>query len=479
MSSGRPVPAVIEALRQQVDTLTTRVRDLEARLNQNSSNSSRPPSSDPPWKPKPNRRKPSGRKPGGQPGHPGHERKRVPLQEGDVQHEYVPETCEHCRATIPVGTPLAEDERVHQVFELPEIRPQITEHVRRACRCPACGKQTWAPLPPEAPASGYGPRAHATAAWLTGKGHLSRRHAWECLTEVFHLPLALGTLGKLERRVSQALTGAYEVVTEAVRAAPVVHSDETRWREGETHRWLWVLAAPRYCLLRITAHRNRNAFTALLGKEPSSRTVVSDRYGVYGHLEPAWHGYCWSHLDRDFLAVAQSADPLSFLGDWCLASVDAVFAAWRRFREGALDRLGLQEALVPVQQQLRACFSWGADAGGPKLAGFFGNLLGNWESLWVFAHTEGVESTNNLAERLLRPGVRWRKTRYGSQSEAGCRYAERLLTVTGTLALQGRSVFEFLLGTCRAAVGEGESPSLELPPLPHPAPLPLPRERIH
>jgi len=453
-----------------VTALTAQVRDLEARLNQNSSNSSRPPSSDPPWKPKPNRRQPSGRKRGGQPGHPGHKRQRLPLREGDVQHQYVPETCARCQAAFPANTPLEPEVQVHQVLELPEIRPQVTEHVRRACRCPACGKRTWAPLPPEVPQSGFGPRVHALVAWLTGTGQLSRRHAWECLQEVFHLPVALGTLSKIERRVSEALTDAYRTVTEAVRAAPVVHSDETRWWEGKKRPWLWVLAAPGYCLLRITDQRNRASLTELLGAEEVFRTVVSDRYGVYGHLAPARHGYCWSHLDRDFLAVAESAAPLAFLGRFCLESVDAVFAAWHRFRSGTLDRAGLQEALVPVQQELRAWLTWGAEAGGPKLSGFFGNLLANWESLWVFAHTEGVEPTNNLAERLLRPGVRWRKTRYGSQSEAGCRYAERLLTVTGTLALQGRSVYEFLLGTCRAAVGEGAFPSLKAPP----SPLPLP-----
>lgn len=461
-------------MRQQVATLTDQVRDLEARLNQNSANSSRPPSSDPPWKPKPNRRQPSGRSRGGQPGHPGHKRLRVPLQEGDIQHRYAPESCEHCCAAIAADTPLDAEEKVHQVFELPEIRPQITEHVRCGCRCPACGQTTWAPLPPEVPPSGYGPRVHALAAWLTGKGQLSRRHAREALTEVFRLPIALGTVANLERRVSEALTVAYQAATDAVRAAPVVHSDETRWREGAKHPWLWVLATPDYCLLRITERRNRNAFAELLGEDVLPRTVVSDRYGVYGHLAPERHGYCWSHLDRDFLAVAQSPDPLAFLGSFCLENVEAVFAAWHRFRGGALDRLGLQAALVPVQQSLRTWLVWGAEAGGPKLAGFFNNLLGNWESLWVFAQREGVEPTNNLAERLLRPGVRWRKTRYGSQSDAGCRYAERLLTVTGTLALQGRSVFEFLLGTCRAAVGEGEAPSLVPPPAPLLAPLPLP-----
>jgi hypothetical protein len=289
---------------------------------------------------------------------------------------------------------------------------------------------------------------------------MSRRSVQECLAELCQVPLALGTVAKIERRVSDALAGAYAEVSAAVRAAPVVHADETRWREGKQRPWLWVLAAPRYCVRRLTDPRSRDALAELLGEDRPGRVLVSDRYGVYGHLTAERHGYCWAHLDRDFLSVAQSAEPLSFLGRYCLEEVDALFAAWHRFRGGAVDRVGLREALLPVQARLRTWLSWGAEAGGGKLAGFFGNLLSNWESLWVFAHREGVEPTNNLAERLLRPAVLWRKVSYGTQSEAGRRYAERLLTVTGTLALQGRRVFPFLLRACQAALQGCAPPSL-------------------
>jgi transposase len=378
----------------------------------------------------------------------------------DARHEYVPQACAHCGKAFPPDLPLEARAWVHQVLELPEIRPQVSEHVRRACRCPACGKRTWAPLPPGVPPSGAGPRLHAAVALLTGQGRMSRRRLQECQAELFHLPLALGTVAKIERRVSDALADAYATVTQAVRRAPVVHSDETRWREGKQHPWLWVLATPHCCLLQLTDQRNRDAFTALLGEDLPHRVLVSDRYGVYGHLAPERHGYCWAHLDRDFLAVAQSGDPLSFLGSYCLEEVDALFAAWQRFRRGELERVELREALRPVQERLRTWLCWGAEGGGKKLAGFFGNLLEQWESLWVFAHQEGVEPTNNLAERLLRPAVLWRKVSYGTQGEAGRRYVERMLTVTGTLTLQGRRLFPFLLASCQAALGACTAPSL-------------------
>lgn len=451
---------MVADLRQQVELLTAQVRDLQDRLNRSSANSSRPPSSDPPWQPRPNRGKTSDRKRGGQKGHPGHRRTLLPTADLADRLEYVPAVCTHCQHALPDGAPSEERVWVHQVWELPEVRPQVVEHVRRACRCPACGKRTWAPLPPGVPESGFGPRLHATVALLTGQGRLSRRSTQTFLAEGFGLRLSLGSLGQIERRVAAALEGAYQEAEAAVREAAVVYGDESPWREGGKRPWLWVAGTLSCCLLRIMDHRDRASFEALIGADRETRTVVSDRYSVYASLPAERHGFCWAHLDRDFLAVSQSADPLAFLGRYCLEEVDRLFAHWHTFRAGAWDRAALAEQLRPVQTRLRAWLTWGAAAGGKKLSGFFGHLLEHWESLWVFVTTEGVEPTNNLAERLLRPGVRWRKTSYGTQSRAGRAYVERMLTVTGTLSLQKRPVFPFLLGACQAALRDGAPPSL-------------------
>ncbi len=469
MEEPTPVPecsgcaalqALVSELRQQVEALTAQVRDLQERLNRDSANSSRPPSSDPPWKAKPHRHRPSGKQRGGQPGHPGQRRNAVPPDQVDERFEHVPTCCAHCHTVFPTGSLWEERTWVQQVVELPEIHPTVTEHVRRAGRCAACGRRTWAPLPPGVSPSGFGPRLHALVALLTGAGRMSRRAVQAFLRDACHLPLALGSISKIERRMAAALAPAIQEVTEAVRAAPVLYSDETRWREGKQRPWLWVAGTPSYCLLRILDQRDRESFETLVGADRAERTVVSDRYSVYSALPQERHGYCWAHLDRDFLAVAQSTDPLAFLGRYCLEEVDRLFRHWHAFRAGVLDRAGLGEAMHPVQVSLKTWLRWGAEAGGKKLSGFFRQLLEHWESLWVFLHVEGVEPTNNQAERLLRPGVRWRKTSYGTQGAAGRRYAERLLTVTGTLGLQQRSVFGFLFAACQAGLGRGAAPSL-------------------
>jgi transposase len=191
MSEPTPECPGCQALQAQVTALRTEVAGLRARLERNSSNSSRPPSSDPPWTPKPNRHQPTGKKRGGP---PGHRRPCVALDQVDTRHEYLPTARAPCRAALPPDTPLEARVWVHQGVELPEVRPHGSEHVRRACRCPACGKRTWAPLPPGVPASGAGPRLHATVALLTGKGQRSRRPTREGLAELFQLPLAVGPL---------------------------------------------------------------------------------------------------------------------------------------------------------------------------------------------------------------------------------------------------------------------------------------------
>jgi transposase len=457
----------VEALTALVESLAAQVRDLQQRLDQNSSNSSRPPSSDPPWRPKPHRGKPGERKRGGQKGHPGQQRAWVPAADLTARYEYFPEVCEHCLVAVPVDTPLADEVWAHQVYELPEIRPEVSEYVRRSCDCPHCGKRTWALLPPGVPTSGTGPRLQAAVSLLTGKGQMSRRNVQHCLTSWCQLPLGLGTISKIERRMAAALTPALEEVTAAVHAASVVYCDETRWREGATKPWLWAASTLEACLFRILDHRDRESFQTLFGVDREDRALVSDRYSAYQSVPDVRHGYCWAHLDRDFLAVAESQDACAFLGRYALDEVDAVFTHWHAFRTGTLDRDGLQEALGPVQTRLRAWLNWGIAAGGQKLAGFFTQVEKHWESLWVFATTPGVEPTNNQSERLLRAGVRWRKTSYGTQSTAGRRFAERMLTVTGTLGLQGRSVYEFLVAAGEAALGAGSMPRL-LPPRPDP-----------
>lgn len=169
--------ALIEALRGEnarlqdlVAQLQARVQALEARLGQNSTNSSRPPSADPPQAPPRSPRSPSGRRPGGQPGHPAHQRTLVPPEQVDHTHDHWPPVCQHCRAPLrpdpdhAVGEPLR-----YQVVEVPPLRAEVTDHLLHRQRCPHCRGETRASLPPEVPTGPFGPRLQAGTAVLSSR----------------------------------------------------------------------------------------------------------------------------------------------------------------------------------------------------------------------------------------------------------------------------------------------------------------------
>jgi len=482
MSAPNPNCPGCEALRAEIAALTTlvtqlqaQVAQLQARLNQNSRNSSRPPSTDgPQHRPPPPKPQPGGRPPGGQPGHPGHPRPLKPESEVDFLVPLVPVVCAHCQACLPLApTPADPPPQRHQVIDLPPQLLETTEYQLHARTCAACGKRTWAALPPEAPPGVVGPRLQALCALLVGHYHLSRRDTQELLGDVLGGELSLGALSALEGRTAEVLAAPYAAVQAAVAAAPAVNADETSWREGNRKAWLWTATTPALSLFRIDPSRSRAAFERLLPPvAPGARTVTSDRYRAYMHLRGDEHQLCWSHLIRDFTALAELKDGGQATGAAALVVADELFDHWHAFRRGEIDRATFQQRLRPPQARLCRLLRRARDSGHWKGAGLARDLLRHWPSLWTFARVEGVEPTNNAAERAVRPGVLWRKGSFGNQGASGRTFAERLLTVAVSLRLQGLSVFAYLQAAVRAGrageaapslLPEETSPSLALP----------------
>src|SRR6266852_4200568 len=332
--------AQIAALTAQVAQLQAAVTQLQARLNQNSRNSSRPPSADgPQHRPTPPKPQPGGRQRGGQPGHPGHPRPLKPEKEVDFLVPLVPVVCAHCQARLPLApAPADPAPQRHQAIDLPPKLLETTEYQLHARTCAACGKRTWAALPPEAPAGVVGPALQALCALLVGHFHLSRRDTQELLVDVGGENLSLGALSVLEGRTAQALAAPYAAVQAAVAAAPAVNADETSWREGNRKAWLWTATTPALSLFRIDPSRSRAAFERLLPPVASgARTVTSDRYSAYRHLRGDDHQLCWSHLIRDFTALAELADAVGAgIGAGALAAAEELFTHWYAFRSGAI-----------------------------------------------------------------------------------------------------------------------------------------------
>jgi transposase len=207
--------------------LQARVRELEARLGQNSSNSSRPPSSDPPQAPPKPKVPPSGRKRGGQPGHRGSYRALLPIEQVDQVVVILPEVCRHCRRSFADTKPrrLSRPWR-HQVVELLPLGMQVTEYQMEVRRCPHCGKRTRADLPVGVPRRPFGPRLTAVAAMLSGRYRLSQREVRQALKDLWNVTVSLGAITNLEQAQSAALQPVYAEARAAVQQANVVNMDE-------------------------------------------------------------------------------------------------------------------------------------------------------------------------------------------------------------------------------------------------------------
>jgi transposase len=439
--------ARIAELERRVAELEALVRELQARLGTNATNSSVPPSANPLDAPKAVQKKPTGRKPGGQPGHPPHLKQLLPPERVKETIPFVPERCSKCQAPLPAQAGADDPAPTrHQVAELPSLLAEITEYQGHARTCPCCGEVTRASIPEAIRAHGCGPRLTATLAYLTGKHHLSKRAAEEISTDVFDAPISLGTVAALEQEVSAALAPAHAEALAAVQYADVKNVDETSWKEGRQKRWLWTAATTAVAAFVIHSKRGLAGLATLLSNTIHG-FLCSDRWSVYDRWPVQQRQVCWAHLKRDFQKCVDRGGPARPIGEAGLHTVKEIFAAWHLFRGGGLSRRQLQERLSPVARRLRKLLDAGCDCADSKAANFCANLIALEPALWRFVVTEGVEPTNNHAERVLRRGVLWRKTSFGCHSADGCRFVERMLTAVQTLRLQNRNALHFLIAT--------------------------------
>lgn len=449
------VRLLVIALMQQVAALTARVQELEQRLNQTSQNSSKPPSSDPPSAPPRPPKVPRGRPRGAQPGHSGSTREH---REPDTIVPLHPATCPSCQTALESTLPDVAPPRVTQVWELPVIRPHITDYVQHTVCCPTCAATVTAPAA-SAAATGYGPRLTALIGHLHGTYHLSYRAVADLLADVADLPIGLGSLVTSTERVSTAVAPIVTALQAALQTAAVVNVDETSWRTTGARAWLWVATTAHASCFRITSSRGRVGLDTLIPADYAG-IVGSDRWTAYNRYPAAQRQLCWAHLTRNVRALAEAGMPESPWATDVLAQIDRLFAAWHAFTAGTSDRAGLQAALLPIQQALQDALAGGVQSRWYKISGLSHELRTWWDALWTFATHDGVEPTNNAAERALRPAVIWRKQCFGTQSEGGSRFVERILSVVTTCRQQGRNVWAFLTDAVAAAWAGQPAPAL-------------------
>ena len=460
------LPPEFRALLQAViDHYERRIAKLESELSAVRSeleaqkktprNSSLPPSTEHPHaKPTPKKEN-SGKKPGGQLGHPKHERALIPVELCDNVVPLIPETCRSC------GTPLTgfdPDPLRHQVYEIPEIKPLVTEYQRHRLACPCCQKSTCAQLPAGVPQSQAGPRLVAFVALLMGCFKQSKRRVALFMEQIFNQPCSIGWVVKLQIQATAALTPAYEELASQLPTEQALGIDESPTKEARIKSWLWTFVARTYTVFALRTTRAATVLKDLLTEEFHG-VVNCDRAKMYWKVgRPQW---CWAHLKRDFQALIDHPDhQVKRLGRDLMRPTSEMFRTWKRCRDGTITHAGFVRLMCPIREQINGLLLRGVFSGNPKLTGMCQPLYDHRDWLWTFIDVKGIEPTNNASERALRPAVIWRKLSFGTQSAKGSRFVETILTVIETCHRQSRNSFEYLAAALQAHFAGEKPPSL-------------------
>ena len=445
--------AYIKQLEEEIIQLKKRIEELERLLGMNSMNSSKPPSSDPPGMSVvlPKRRR---KKRGARNGHQPHLRELLPQELVKKHFHLKPEVCT-CGSTNLEKT--SEEPLRHQVVDIPPIEPQVTEYVQYIYRCKDCGELTYQSLPDELKRKHFGPGTLSIVGILTGVLNTSKRKALAMLNEVFSVPMSLGGLSNCEAQLADALQQPYNETAEHLRCQDVAHADETGWSRGNKQKgWLWVFCCATAAFFMVHANRSQQAARKLMGSFTGK--LVSDRYNAYNFYKLI-RQICWAHLKRDFKAISEAKGAISKIGEELHGLAKKILKLRKRVRDGTLQWETFQRRMPKLQQRIELLLKAGANFDG-KMGGKCRNILKHKKYLWTFVQDQRVEPTNNFAERIVRQGVLWRKSSFGTQSERGAHYVERILTVCATCRLQGRSIIEYLREACNCHLSGIPAPSL-------------------
>jgi transposase len=448
---------IADAEKQIVDA-EKQIADLERQLalrKQNSTNSSKPPSSDGlagEQRPRGRKRK-SGRKPGAQPGHAGHHRHLVPTAEASAIEVLLPSQCRHCEARLPQNPSdltVQGEPRRHQVTEIPPIQPHITEYQIPNVVCGHCGGITRAPLPEEI-AGHFGPQLAALIAYLTVVCRMPRRVVEALLAQVLGIEISLGSTQKCWEEASRAVAAPCQELERQLQDEPVLNADETGWRTNGEKRFLWVFVAARYVVYTVAATRGSEVLIRLLGAVFQG-ILCSDRFSAYLKYHKGKAQFCWAHLKRNLLGLLEftkSSAVERFCRD-ALAQHARLFRLWHKFRGGQIDRSQLILRSIPIQKRIVELAERHLDSQHREVRNLATALFQYNDRLFAFLEEEGVEPTNNSAERALRTGVQWRKISFGNRSAAGELATARLLSVSETCDLRKMNTLAYLAAAIAA-----------------------------
>lgn len=446
---------IIDTLMRKVDELTTRVRtledenaDLRRQLKSNSKNSSRPPSSDR-YPGKKNATTSQGsqetdkgtkRNRGAQPGHHGTQRALVDPNRVDRTVHCHPDCCRHCGGAFSSET-ISGDPIRHQQWDCPPPPPTIVEYQRFAHCCPHCDRVTRGSLPDDVIDSAFGPNVHAIVGTLIGTCHLSHRQVADVIRTMHGIPMSDGVVAQIQKRISEQLSPIHEEAKRHVEESEVAHADETGWRIAGQRAWVWLLTNTLLSVFMIQERRNADAADTLLGDFDG--VLVTDRCPSYNVYEGR-RQWCWAHLIRDFAGMALYTRRAGDLGKELHDQALSLFHHHHRWKDGKTKRSTFLHHGNAIRRCMTDLLEQGMQLKNPCFRRKCKKLRDGWAMAWTFLESPDIPPTNNLAEQSIRPAVISRKISYGSQSQGGREFTERIMTVAASCRKQSRSVLEFM-----------------------------------
>ena len=346
----------------------------------------------------------------------------------------------------------------HQVWELPPIKPIVTEYRLHRGHCLKCGITTCGTLPEGVPTGQCGPRLAAFTGLLMGHFRQSKRRTSMFLEDLLNIPCSAGWVVKIQNLVTDALATPYEQLHDELCKQPQLFVDESPTKQKGQKAWLWVAVASTFAVFGIFMNRKRESLQKLVG-DYSGIILNCDRAKMY--FDGKRLQWCRAHLKRDIQKLIDSNNnQVKRLGHDLMRQQKLLFQHWRRYKAGEIKWSTFQKTVRPIRNKFNALLLRGLVSGNQQLHGFCQELDRHRDWLWTFTQVEGIEPTNNTAERALRPAVIYRKLSFGTQSDRGSRYLERILTVSETCRLQGRAAYQYLIETMQASFAGRPAPSL-------------------
>ncbi len=450
-----------EQLSQHNQLLTEenqKLRERIARLEKNSSNSSKPPSSDI-INPQPPNTKKRKRKIGGQKGHPKHTR---PLFEGNE----IDTTIVHKLSANMIRRkgliPLPVTESALQQIDLPDKLYHVSDHRVQLYRAPN-GTIIKARLPKEIRKAGlFSTRMTALTGYLKARCHMSYSTLQSFFDDIMSLDISQSYLSKLcTQKLSSALQPAYAEVGQFIRNAPMLGTDETGHKNpAYKSAWTWCQQTLEAVLFHISNSRGSQVLIDILGSDYSG-IITCDYFSAnkkFIRLSKASVQYCWAHLIRDIkFLLTLSHKTLKRWAKALLAILRKIFGLWktRHSRQWGRYRKTVEKLKKAFLQKVRRP---PAHSEAMNIKKRF--VDGVDKCYFLFLDREGVSPTNNLSEQAIRFVVIDRRITQGTRSWAGMRWCERAWTVVATCARQKRSVYEFFLEILNATYASTPYPKL-------------------